>query len=59
MNYDTSYIVTKICCTIWNIFIVTGTVYMVGWKGWTYWWFVVPFLLFRQTYYDNKEEEDE
>jgi hypothetical protein len=30
---------------IYNLILLVGTVYLVGWQGWSAWWFVLTLLL--------------
>lgn len=30
---------------IYNLIILVGTVYLVGWQGWSAWWFLLAVLL--------------
>jgi hypothetical protein len=30
---------------IYNLILLVGTVYLVGWQGWSAWWFVLTALL--------------
>ncbi len=34
-----------LCCLIWNTFLLSGTVYMIGWKHWSPWWILIVFAL--------------
>jgi hypothetical protein len=29
----------------YNLILLVGTVYLVGWQGWSAWWFVLTILL--------------
>lgn len=58
MNHHASYIVAIVCCTIWNIFVFSGTVYLIGWQGWSPWWFIIPIVLFMGTSSSKKEDDD-
>jgi len=33
-----------IACLIWNIFVIGGAAYLIGWQGWSGWWLVPAFL---------------
>lgn len=30
---------------MYNLILLVGTVYLVGWQGWSAWWFVLTILL--------------
>lgn len=32
---------TLIVCIIYNLTLLIGTAYLVGWQGWNPWWFLV------------------
>ena len=34
-----------IFCLIWDIFVIGGCAYLVGWQGWNPWWFAFVLLL--------------
>ena len=36
---------TLIVCLVWNVFVLGGTVYLVGWQGWSAWWIVLAIAL--------------
>ena len=29
----------------YNLFLLVGTVYLVGWQGWSAWWFLLTVIL--------------
>lgn len=46
MNYDpTALRICLACDAIWALTIFIGTAYLVGWQGWSGWWFVFALLL--------------
>lgn len=34
-----------IIAELWNVAVLAGTAYLVGWQGWSPWWFVLAVLL--------------
>lgn len=41
---------------IYNLTILIGTVYLVGWQGWSGWWFLLAALLLASFKSDDKGE---
>lgn len=46
-----------IFCLIWNIFVLGGAIYLIGWQGWNPWWIALVFFLLAFPK-DNDKEED-
>lgn len=46
-------------CLIWNIFVLGGSVYLVGWQGWNPWWLLatIVLLVFPKGVRDEKDNE--
>lgn len=34
-----------LCMAVFDSFVLAGTAYLVGWCGWSAWWFVLAFLM--------------
>jgi hypothetical protein len=34
----------QIACLLYNIVVLAGTAYLVGWQDWSPWWFVLALL---------------
>ena len=41
---------------VYNLTILTGTVYLVGWQGWSAWWFLLAVILLA-SHNDEKTNE--
>jgi hypothetical protein len=37
--------VAFVACLSWRVFVWGGTAYLVGWHGWSPWWFLLTLLL--------------
>jgi hypothetical protein len=48
-----------IFCLIWNIFVLGGAIYLIGWQGWSAWWIALVFFLLAFPKDNNKEEDYE
>lgn len=58
MKIHISFFITAwICCTIWNIFSVAGTAWLVGWHNWSPWWFIIPLCFFQQVTFCEDSED--
>ena len=42
---------------IYNLTILIGTVYLVGWQGWSGWWFLLAALLLASFKSDDKDKD--
>lgn len=51
MTYKT--MVLLIAVLSYNLILLVGTVYLVGWKGWSAWWFVLTVVLFCRLHYKD------
>lgn len=47
-----------IFCLIWNIFVVSGVVYLINWELWNPWWFPIVFLLMAFPKDNDKNEKE-
>ena len=49
------FTMNAIFCIIWGIFVLGGTAYLVGWHGWSPWWFALAVILLFKPVADSEE----